>query len=1348
VLEDEDFGTVEVCEGLISVYQGPTSVDDAGIITDPNGDDLHGWQATTFFQAGENTTTITTSLGCMYEQTVEIVPILNGLNGLLDTAVCGEDNFPVDVLNASLNSEIQGYAYYGFGEARNGCDTSMTINVYNLEIDGEVELVGCAPNGFEIQFVESAISNSQEFPVTYEWFDEMDNPIVDNDAEEKTIVVPTAGNYCVVITMSSEFFIPDQDEIMCPYEFCFDLNTDNFLPEAPEKDNWDLEFCEYDNTFTYVAETDDDPNEITFNWTYPGDVASATGADTDSLTIDWTGSIGGEVCVTITNACGTSEPVCDTVVIIPTPVASIAPLDSICVDSTTSILYPGTADPTFSYAWNFGGGTPTGTTNVPGPIDVAWGEPGVKTVGLTITKSGCVSSAAMTDILVVEPVNPPTITCTSSIDEVIFTWNDPSGYVDYFPDITTVIEGDGGTLVGNEFTIGGLNVGDSVAIQLVTTTTSPCGNLISIGSCKAQDCPTNVVTPEPVADICVDPTTQPFDLTATLQNPINGDYNWTGTAITDNAAGTFDPQLATTGANMISVTFIDENLCEYSSSLTIDVNPTPTSDFITDKIVVCQDSTVNVEYNGSITTGGTYNWDFGTDVVAPGNGPGPFDVQWSTPGDKEITLSVSKAGCPSKETLIPVTVEPRIEPLDIDCEENATSIGITWNDLNNVNGYDVYIDNVLELSNTTDLSYDLTGLVPLTTVDIRIVANSDNACPGVEWTGTCQAVNCPPIDIVFNVTDTTLCLDATAVPFQLVANVSGGPGLGGEVEMWDGPGVDPNTGVFDPAAAGVSGPSGHTITYTYTEANCEETGTLRITLINQPTSDFTAPPVICVTDNLELTYTGTAPNLPFEWDVEDGADPTGVGPSTYVTNWTDAGTYDISLQVGQGTCLSDLTTIQVQVDPEMDTVDIDCSSTLNSVTFTWDDIDCATEYQVSIDGSIVGTQTDLMFPVTGLAEGDMVEIEILPIEECECPAMPTILECEARACPPVQLDLTTPVDEYCEGDLSAVINLQVNVEGSETPGTGTWSGDGGVTAAGEFDPSTQAPGLYTFTYSYSESGCDFDESISIQVNENPTVEALPTDPICYQDNFGSVQVNPAGGTGTNYTIELDGSVATGDDLAEINPGNHNITVTDEAGCDVETSFTILDAIAAQIEIQGLRLIKAGDEGTLVADITSIDGPVDSLIWTNSQGEVICSGTLEECEEIVISPEDTETYTVVIYYNEECTVEESVIINVANVDVIILPNVITPGSTVTGGNGEFFIPEYPTIVQVKSLLIYDRWGNKMFKSEDTPTGPGFGWNGSMNGRSVAQGVYVYTVDLLMETGEILKLSGDITVLAPK
>ena len=178
------------------------------------------------------------------------------------------------------------------------------------------------------------------------------------------------------------------------------------------------------------------------------------------------------------------------------------------------------------------------------------------------------------------------------------------------------------------------------------------------------------------------------------------------------------------------------------------------------------------------------------------------------------------------------------------------------------------------------------------------------------------------------------------------------------------------------------------------------------------------------------------------------------------------------------------------------------------------------------------------------------------------------------------------------------------------------------------------------------------------------------------------------------------------------------------------------------------MIKAGDEGTLVADITSIDGPVDSLIWTNSQGEVICSGTLEECEEIVISPEDTETYTVVIYYNEECTVEESVIINVANVDVIILPNVITPGSTVTGGNGEFFIPEYPTIVQVKSLLIYDRWGNKMFKSEDTPTGPGFGWNGSMNGRSVAQGVYVYTVDLLMETGEILKLSGDITVLAPK
>ena len=52
-----------------------------------------------------------------------------------------------------------------------------------------------------------------------------------------------------------------------------------------------------------------------------------------------------------------------------------------------------------------------------------------------------------------------------------------------------------------------------------------------------------------------------------------------------------------------------------NASRIINVYETPTADFIVDKAVICQDSFVVVEYNGSITSGGSYNWTFGNDVM-------------------------------------------------------------------------------------------------------------------------------------------------------------------------------------------------------------------------------------------------------------------------------------------------------------------------------------------------------------------------------------------------------------------------------------------------------------------------------------------------------------------------------------------------------------------------------------------------------------------------------------------------------------------------------------------------------------------------------------------------------------
>ena len=89
----------------------------------------------------------------------------------------------------------------------------------------------------------------------------------------------------------------------------------------------------------------------------------------------------------------------------------------------------------------------------------------------------------------------------------------------------------------------------------------------------------------------------------------------------------------------------------------------------------------------------------------------------------------------------------------------------------------------------------------------------------------------------------------------------------------------------------------------------------------------------------------------------------------YTTKFASEGVYTLGLVVGNANCLSELSEHVVKVDPELDLVDISCATTLSSVQFTWTDIDCASQYQVVANGVSIGTQSNLSYLASGLAEG-------------------------------------------------------------------------------------------------------------------------------------------------------------------------------------------------------------------------------------------------------------------------------------------------------------------------------------------------------------------------------------------
>ncbi len=1340
---DEDWGIHPICEIDLSVGWTPLVVYGTSI-TDPNGDGQPGWFGQTLNTPGKKMFNITTPKGCKHKQSVEIIKLLNSKPIKLDTFLCPGESVKVGF--ATYKIEVWPRDRVTFKNEA-GCDSLVDLGVGLLNMQGFVEDLGCINGQYKLQFVQTAVSNNPmanlyPFMFTYVWKDAVGNIITDGDPDNdpRTIIITMTGDYTCTVTMSAK-------NSMCDFDFGpLNANLNNLVPpQVTMASPWPVALCQNNAIVSYTLASTENPLNIRkYIWTVPASAKILGKKDTSTITVDWTNSTGGKICASIQGECGISIPLCDSVVVTPIPTGTLPALADICINKTTSITATTSNLPTYNYAWKFDGGTantpnPTG----PGPHLVSWGNPGVKNIVLNITDKSCVSADIKTSINVVESVDAPEVECDGSLGEVVFTWPAVIGATSYN---VKVLTSQMGTLTGNASTgftykVTGLGLLEQVDIELTTLTNSPCGNLISTSGCFAQNCNPPDVTLDPVPDICLTAATTAINLNAVIlpASSQGGTYEYSGNGITNTATGKFDPKLANLGTNKITLKYTSPDQCIEFATLNIVVNETPTSDFISSEVVVCQDSSVNITYTGNITSGGTFDWAFG-DVVSAGNGKGPFDLDWKTSGDKTVSLTVSKNGCTSSPTTLKIKVEPRVEAIDIECtDQQPTEISVGWNAVANAKDYTLFIDGIKQ-PNGTVLTNTITGLTPSSVHFYEVIANSKNSCPGTKDTVTCIAVNCPPITIKFSAKDTTICLNSGAKPFKIVPTITGGLMSGTGVITWSGKGIDAD-GNFDPATAGVSTGAGHKITLDFVEGTCKQTKSINIRVLLQPKATFDMADKLCIDDELNINYTGTT-GQQLDWKTPTGTVITPNGVGKYKAKFANAGTYKIGLIVGSITCPSELVENTVKVEPKLDLVEIKCKSTLNSVEFTWADIDCATQYEVIVDGVNKGKLTDLKYLSSGLAEGTKVNIEVLPVSECLCPGVKVSKQCEAKACPTITMKLSASKDKFCEGDQTATFQMNAVVTGSDGSGKGTWTGPH-VNAAGLFDPKDVPAGVYNLKYTFTEENCTFEEKIDVTVFENPKLSAVTTSPDCYTYNFGTVIPTATGGDGI-YSFRLDGNAVTlPEGLTKIEPGNHILIVNDSKGCDASTSFKIDPALPGAIEASGAAEILKGEFTSFLATIKSIPGILDSVVWTNSAGQVLCSGP--NCLSLSnLKPETDDTYCAAAYYNSGCKIQDCFSQIVRPLIEIILPNIIRFGDR---DNGGFFIQNYANIEIVKSMSIYDRWGNLVFKRENFKPGPDQSntWDGKLGGKEVVPGVYVYTIDLVKVGGKDEKFNGDVTVV---
>ena len=263
----------------------------------------------------------------------------------------------------------------------------------------------------------------------------------------------------------------------------------------------------------------------------------------------------------------------------------------------------------------------------------------------------------------------------------------------------------------------------------------------------------------------------------------------------------------------------------------------------------------------------------------------------------------------------------------------------------------------------------------------------------------------------------------------------------------------------------------------------------------------------------------------------------------------------------------------------------------------------------------------------------------------------------------------------------------------------------------------------------NQFGCDSIVDIDLSF-DLPSVEYH----ICGEPGVDGGTIVITGITGINLPTQMTfngvSDITINDipvDLGVLESGNYPYTIMDQNGCSLDDIFAIdgSSALLPSLEIQASVL----DDNSYQLGVNEAVINVQSLQWTASAETIL---SCDDCPDPTAVLTMDDMVCVLITDDQGCIYEACTDLTAMmemepeipdSIIRIYIPTFISadPAEQV------FFIQGASDSIIISSLIIYDRWGNKVFVQEDFPVNDKqYGWNPDGDYR-VEQGVYVYMLE---------------------
>lgn len=296
-----------------------------------------------------------------------------------------------------------------------------------------------------------------------------------------------------------------------------------------------------------------------------------------------------------------------------------------------------------------------------------------------------------------------------------------------------------------------------------------------------------------------------------------------------------------------------------------------------------------------------------------------------------------------------------------------------------------------------------------------------------------------------------------------------------------------------------------------------------------------------------------------------------------------------------------------------------------------------------------------------------------------------------------------------------------------------WSTSNSVTSEAEVFEA----GVYSVTV-VDEQGCSGQASINIPEFEELSMVVQPTDPICYGDTNGSVEILEVEGGTPPYQYAID-SLQLQDTtiFEELAAGDYQIMVLDANQCWGVEGVSLSNPPFWSVEAGENQKIQLGMSVEL---IVSTDASEPFIQWSPS--EVLACPS---CLSTVAKPLRTTSFEVEVIDERGCMKTDQVKIIVEETLLVYAPNAFSPNGD---GINDVFYLQGAVDAAIEDFLVFDRWGNIVFSSRDGfLNDPGGGWNGRIQNQSghLNKGVYIWSATIRLPRGKRIYSKGDVMIV---